>query len=901
MIEAKVSHEELILYEILRNPVLCTEFIRNYDKVEGLDTPFELTWYQKEMVSNFNSFVSFCTARAIGKCLSKDSMIVDTNTGKYRTVEEWFVLGEEISIPSIDFNTLKREAELPIILDNGIKTVLEISLNKGFKTKVTEEHPFLTPSGWKEAKNLSIGEYIAIPSSLPYFGSDTELSDEEICYLAHFIAEGSYNTGGITTVEPEVIEDLYAFADKYNMSIYTDKLTYHFKGTYRLDLLEKVGLRYTHSYEKFIPQEIFSLPKKKLSLFLNRLFGDDGWCYINGSNYEIGYASSSEKLARDIQHLLLRYGIISSLGEKKTSRKPAWSISIKGIQNINRFYEIGFKVKRKQEALDKIYKLSKSVSDTTDIIPTPNYKKYHIKKNGWNRNLSYYPTREKTEKIIDKDQELNRLLSEDVFWLKIKSISNLGLEQTYSIECPENHTLVADNIYSHNTESLISIMTWLLIFDVFPEEYVCYIVPAENNLKPVWNGLVRDFRTNSFLSNFLGKKTGINGSDHTIMLTTGATLMCRIAGQSGTGISVIGLHTPFSIVDESGYFPWGTWLELQPTINTFTPGFRLVVAGVPDGRREKSVCYHCDQENSAYSRHRISSLQNPRFTQEDFEKALKDYGGEDSQDTLHFIYGKHGSQVFSIFDRSLMALEDYPVYRLQIDGIKLGKNLTDYLSKISALPPLGKNHNCVISIDLGYTEPSAINILTLDEYERFRFHAKVELIKVDYQIQERLINALDTKYEPLLLGMDYGAGGQGISVYQHLVNEVEYANKSFNKRLIPIDFSSHIVVGINEEGKEIKSPTKTTAVGVTQEYTNSHKIIYSYTDLDMVSELERMVYVRNPSGELVYRTVTERGGKNGADHFTSSLLCGMLAYYLEKEFIHPRKEKKTLFRVAWNR
>lgn len=854
------------------------------------------------------------------------------------------------------------------------------------------------------------------------------------------------------------------------------------------------------------------------------------------------------------------------------------------------------------------------------------------------------------------------------------------------------------------TEVLISLITWLLTFDVFPDEYIVYLVPAENNLKPVWNGLIRDFRTNSFLKEFIGKKTGINGSDHTIMLHTGATLMCRIGGQTGTGISVIGLHTPFFICDESGYMAWGVWLELQPTLNTFTSGFRLMVSGVPDGRREKSVCYHCDQENDFYSKHRVTALQNPRFTEADHQKAIIDYNGVDSQDYVHFVCftadnkvltrtgyrniqdisvgdivlthsgkwkkvtktfcrdytgevinlrlegdtniiqctpehpfygyktkkvtwsgnslyalwrgnlrkanrpckdvllpdwiaanklepldkvafpnvrsflpmpdkidllefgeeengkvfvrtgarngktrkvghidrfipldeltlffiglyiaegsfckkrdqgaislnkneivliartksfldrlgihygetiskagngyqltfqsmilkkfvekyiglgaknkhipefllgcnpkellslldglfagdgnlqrkessvrvsyatiseqlildmayilrsagikpmlystepkmvqicnnplpslcqkvyylelsftelksfyqnkvsllntfdngdlaipikhkevtdfsgkvynleveddnsyvvygcsvhncGRHGTQVFALFDRGMLSIEDYPVFKLFIDGLKSGKNITDYYTKLSLLPGISKGQKCIIGIDLGYTESSAFTVFTMDEFDRFRFHIRIELSKVDYQIQERIINYLDTKYNPILIGMDKGAGGQGISVYQHLCNELEYAHKDFNKRLIPIDFSTSIVIGMDEDGKEIKSPTKTTAVGVTQEYANNHKIVFSNKDLDMISELERMVYVRNPSGELVYRTITERGGKGGSDHFTSALLCAMLGYYLENEYLTPRKQKKVLFKVRWN-
>ena len=69
-IKEKASQEDLILYEILRNPVLNTEFIHNVDRDERFDTEFELSILQKEILCDFNPYVSIATARAVGKTVS---------------------------------------------------------------------------------------------------------------------------------------------------------------------------------------------------------------------------------------------------------------------------------------------------------------------------------------------------------------------------------------------------------------------------------------------------------------------------------------------------------------------------------------------------------------------------------------------------------------------------------------------------------------------------------------------------------------------------------------------------------------------------------------------------------------------------------------------------------------
>lgn len=450
------------------------------------------------------------------------------------------------------------------------------------------------------------------------------------------------------------------------------------------------------------------------------------------------------------------------------------------------------------------------------------------------------------------------------------------------------------------TLMLSNLIIWLLVFKVFPQDYIVYMVPGKAQLDPVWTNLVRMFRSNSFLKQFLPSATGVNSSEFKITLLNQASLLCRIAGQSGTGANVIGLHTPYVIVDEAGYFPWNVFMELQPIMNTFTPGYKLFVSGVPTGVREKNVLYHCDQENSNYSKHRISAFENPRFSDKDKQFAIEQYGGEESDDYIHYVYGKHGKPVFALFDRSNFAFTNDAVYKLTLSGMNLAEVLEEYVAKLAIFPPIpSKEDKAIICIDLGYTEPSAFIILYQDKKGQIHFHGRIRLEKVSYPIQERIIDILDSKFSPQLIGIDKGAGGQGISVVQHLLEDVEYAHKDYNKRLIPIDFSTSVVIGIDSNGEEIKSKTKPFSVSVLQDYCNNHKILFSHTDLEMVAELERMTYTKTPTGDIVYRTMTQKGGKKGEDHFTSSLLCGAMAYYLYNDFMTYKPKSRSLAKPKW--
>lgn len=460
-----------------------------------------------------------------------------------------------------------------------------------------------------------------------------------------------------------------------------------------------------------------------------------------------------------------------------------------------------------------------------------------------------------------------------------------------------NHVSMCTARAVGKTVTDVSLILWVLTFNIFPGDYILFAVPSKVHLQPVWDGLMRGFRSNSFLSKFIRRSEGINSSDNSIKLLNGASLICRIAGQSGTGANLVGLHTPFILVDEGGYFPWAAFNEMQPDLNTFTKGHREIVTGVPTGLREKNVLYQVDQVADNFSKHRVSAFDNPRVTESNIQDFKEQYGGEDTEDFIHYVLGQHGQPVFALFDRNLFRIEDYPVLKLDIDGVRLSENPPELFTQIEAFPSVTeKNYGVFFGIDLGYTEPTAISIFYIDGAEKIRFHGRIRLTKVLWPLQEKLIDILTRKFNPFIIGMDEGQSGK--SVRQHLIEEPQYKNRIYKEVIMPIDFSSWTVIGADQDGQELKTKTKPFTVSLLQQFCNNHRIIFSHTDPDMIIELERMTYTKNPNGDISYRTLTERGGKRGEDHFTSALLCGVAAFYFTREY-SLAKPKLKLIRSSW--
>src|SRR5690606_30755153 len=77
--------------------------------------------------------------------------------------------------------------------------------------------------------------------------------------------------------------------------------------------LRSFGLWGRTARDKFIPRQVFEQPRHVIAALLNRLYATDGSASVSGPLYRVEYCTISKQLARDVQHLLLRFGIQAKL------------------------------------------------------------------------------------------------------------------------------------------------------------------------------------------------------------------------------------------------------------------------------------------------------------------------------------------------------------------------------------------------------------------------------------------------------------------------------------------------------------------------------------------------------------------------------------------------------------
>ncbi|MBS9395568.1 MAG: replicative DNA helicase [Dolichospermum sp. LBC05a] len=352
---------------------------------------------------------------SMGKCLSYNSEIVLAD-GQIATIEELYQQRQG-SLLTLNDDWKFTFTQPSAFVDDGIKPVFRITTRLGRAIETTITHPFLTIKGWQRLENLQVGNKIAIPRKIDVFGTET-----------------------IRECEVKLLADSLKNSD-----------------------------------DKTIPPIVFKLEKSQLSLFLNRLFATDGWAtLLNSGQSQLGYCTVSEKLARQIQHLLLRFGIIAALKKRavkyNNTRRPAWQLDITDALSIKNFIaEIG--IFGKEAALAKVTEAisQKRYQTNRDLIPVEIWEQIAVAKGSetWRSlaqraGIKSYTNIHVGKRALKRERlwilataldnlPLQQLANSDVYWDEIISIESVGNKQVYDLTIPETHNFIANDICVHNT------------------------------------------------------------------------------------------------------------------------------------------------------------------------------------------------------------------------------------------------------------------------------------------------------------------------------------------------------------------------------------------------------------------------------------------------------------------
>ncbi|MGH2829945.1 MAG: DNA polymerase III subunit alpha, partial [Actinomycetota bacterium] len=463
--------------------------------------------YSEELAKKLWSLIDEFSGYGFNRCLIGSTRIPCADTGRVWTIRDLFKEGARIRVSSLSQDGAQVSEPIGEVWFNGVKPVYRLRTRLGREIVTTGNHPFYTIDGWRTLVELRPGDKIAAVRRLPA-GSGTwprhrlatlgwVLSEGNTCHPSGFYlytksaeqaedmieAVSAFEATSTTVSLRRDLHEIYVRSDTTGDGRFGSGRTRNDRSRSGARLwLESLGLTNCAATSKFVPPEVFELRHEDLAVFVGRLWSGDGFVSNHKDKFPF-YATSSSRLAGDVQDLLLRLGILSRVGRKsfkyRGGTKPGYTVHVLGPASVERFVEVvGPHLIGRAAQLDVLVEhLATRTPDRTsrDTVPVSVCETIRALKVGagvrWRdieaatglsmRAMSSVDPRKQgyrrsTLKALAEyfgSGELRRLAADDIFWDSIVSIEPAGEEETFDLEVPGTHNFVAEGLYVHNSHS----------------------------------------------------------------------------------------------------------------------------------------------------------------------------------------------------------------------------------------------------------------------------------------------------------------------------------------------------------------------------------------------------------------------------------------------------------------
>lgn len=315
---------------------------------------------------------------SMGKCLGAASEILLAD-GSLATIEE-IVRRREARLLTLDAEHRLSLTSPSAFVDDGIKPAFRVRTRSGREVVSTITHPFLGQEGWKRLGELRVGDPIAVPAVLPVFGTAPVSSDQ----LALLAAQ---------TAMPRAQE---------------------------------------------VPSQVFTLPRPQLATFLAHLFGTEGWLERTNDtepHTAVVLELSAPRTTGQVQHLLLRFGVVSDL----TAEGLGCRLTISDGASCARFLaEVGL-VGQEERVRAAQAQLAAAPTRRLAEVPVGAGLEHPWLRAPW-------------------EPPSAQARASDIAWDPIVAIEPLGPQQVYDLTIPDTHNFVANDICVHNTSFALNVI-----------------------------------------------------------------------------------------------------------------------------------------------------------------------------------------------------------------------------------------------------------------------------------------------------------------------------------------------------------------------------------------------------------------------------------------------------------
>jgi len=493
-------------------------------------------------------------------CLTGDTLVFTPETGRYVPIRE-LVGKSDFQVTGLDPATwLTQPVTASRGFCTGVKPIFRLTTKLGRTVRATANHKFLTIHGWKRLDELNTDSYIALPRSLSNL-DEGSMSNAELGLLGHLIGDGCTLPGHAiqyTTREKDLADTVVKLATELFGSeisprikrertwyqVYLSSTRHHTHNVKSVvtEWLEGLGVFGLRSHEKRVPDRVFEQSASQIATFLRHLWATDGCIHLDqGEKHyaNVYYATSSERLAHNVQSLLLRVGVNARVvmrGQNGKGRNQ-FHVVVSGKSELEQFLNVVDTVgayKTKHLLAIKQYLAHRSENTNRDVIPRDVWRMYAVpamQAQGlttrqmqaelgnrycgtalYKQNLS----RDRAARLagVVNSPEIMHLAQSDVYWDKIVSIEADGTEEVFDLTVPGLHNFVANDIIVHNSiEQDADVVLFIYRDDVYNPETevpnIAEIIVAKHRSGPT--GII-----NAFFRKNLAQFVDLESATHTL-------------------------------------------------------------------------------------------------------------------------------------------------------------------------------------------------------------------------------------------------------------------------------------------------------------------------------------------------------------------------------------------------
>ncbi len=425
------------------------------------------------------------TPSDLRECVTGDQLVVDPFTGDRVTVRDVADRGRAGVAALVDDWKIGT-ASATMAWSVGVRPVVRLTTASGRELRCTRGHRVRGIDGWIEVGDLAIGERIATPRTLPLAFTSDSFTSDEARLLGYLISDGSYlkhRACSYAKADPVLIQDVTDIV-RARFGIEPRAKTQRGKAI-ELDLsmrttgpnknpliqwLKALGMHNQRGEVKRVPAGIFRSSDNLIAEFIGALWAGDG-CVVpkKAGGWQLKFASTSLGLCRDLQHLLLRVGILGSISapERKSERcLPIWTVSVSDADQVlafaSRIPMRGVKGERLKEAgAYQWLRPSNHRQDRLPLVVTSRVDAIRREAGLSHFDLGYRcqgkeMCRRDLTRVADRlgVPGLAALATSDLLWDEVVSVEHDGEEEVFDLTVPGPENFVVSDIVTHNSGAI---------------------------------------------------------------------------------------------------------------------------------------------------------------------------------------------------------------------------------------------------------------------------------------------------------------------------------------------------------------------------------------------------------------------------------------------------------------